>query len=299
MADGRQNVVEALREVWFWAGVLRDHAEFLYDALSPREHQAIRWAHQFRGAFAGLHDEAEQIAGQLGVPGPAGSYALAGAPSEPPLAGLGRKEVSGYEQQVRSVAGRLLEWLGSLRAYKQDLLGLKLACRIGLGLGPTLLQHMINEAEEAHRQLSGAREAQPLPVALEALHHHLLWLPDAASHAAALHNGVDGVEQALWNRTRRFHDTFAGMQVKAWELYTMLRLQPRMVGALRRLNRDAMAEIRTFRAFLAELREHLEGCEVMGTLVPLLPDHMLREELYYTEKILQLPEEERPGAGQG
>jgi len=69
----------------------------------------------------------------------------------------------------------------------------------------------------------------------------------------------------------------------------MLRVAPRMVGALRRLNRDALAHIGLFRAFLTELREHLEDCEVLNiNLAPAMADHMLREELYYTEKLMTI-----------
>lgn len=288
LAGEQAAIAEALRENWFWAGVFRDHATFIFERLAPGQEKEIRWARGFAESFERIHEESLQVARSASIPGPAGTYAVADPPPEAPLAALGGHELRIMDQKVQRLARASLEVLGSLRTFKQELLERHLECRVRLGLGPTLLAHMIVEAEEGHRALTGAREKADLPPALESLHHHLIWLPDAAGHAAALNNGLDGPEQELRERTERFHQLFSGMQIRALELYSMLRVAPRMVGALSRLNRDAVAQIGVFRAFLAELRQHLEGCEVLGTLTPLLADHMLREELYYTEKLMRL-----------
>lgn len=289
MADGRTGVAQALRENWFWSSIFRDHASFLHDNMAPDQEQLTRWAQGFRQQFEQLHTEAGQIAQAVGLTGPAGSYALAGQPAEQPLAGLEGNELLRLETQAQRLSNALMEQLNSLKSFKEDLLQRKLDCKVKLGLPPTLIAHMIVEAEEAQRVMGRVRAMAPLPPALQSLHHHLVWLPDAAGHAAILHGQTDGVEQRLLNTTAQFKQTFNGMHIKALELYSMLRIAPRMVGALRRLNQDAMAEIGLFRAFLTELREHLEGCEVLaGNLMPALADHMLREELYYTEKIMSL-----------
>lgn len=284
-------IAQLTRENWFWAGVLRDHATFIHNGLAPQETRAAEHANGFSHRFGTLQEEAEALAHAMGIQGPAGSYAASGNPTTSPLERYRGAELLQYEQAAQTMAQRTLTLLSSLRQFKEELLGKKLECGISLQLAPTLLQHMLNEAEEGHRSLSGAREAANLPPSLEALHHHLLWLPDAAGHAGALHGGLDPTEKGLLDTTADFKRTFEGLEIRAIELYAMLRVAPRMVGALRRLNRGAMTEIATFRAFLAELREHLEGCEILGTLTPLFADHMLREELYYTEKIAALQAE--------
>lgn len=286
MSPNGSSVGQALREGWFWAGVFRDHATFIHDGLAPQEREAAELAAAFQRRFATLHDEAESLAQSLGIEGPAGSYAALGAAR--PILPQGGGQT---QPEVRVLNQRLVDTLQALKEFKAELLQRKLTCEIALNMGPSLLQHMINEAEEGYRVLTGLREAANLPPPLESLHHHLLWLPDAAGHAAALHGGLDGTEEQLLRTTHRFKQIFTGMEIKAIELYAMLRVAPRMVGALRRLNRDAVGEIALFRAFLTELREHLEGCEVLAAgLTPLFADHMLREELYYTEKLLEQAE---------
>ena len=286
MARQPVSAADRLREAWFWTGIFRDHAMFIHDRLAPDQAREIRWARDFQQTFQKLESKAAGLAKTAGIAAPAGAYALTGEPQEPPLARFDGQELMRYERESQELTKVTLEAVGSLRAFKEQVLQQKLDCTITLGLGPVLIAHMIVEAEEGHRALSSAREAADLPPALEALHHHLIWLPDAAGHAVALNNGLDGVEQQLRLETENFHQIFSGMHVKAMELYSMLRVAPRMVGALKRLNRDSVAQMGVFVKFLEELREHLEGCEVMGTLVPDLAEHMMKEELYYTEKVL-------------
>lgn len=288
MADSQGGVVAALRETWFWSGVFRDHATFIQENLGPQEAEAVRWAQGFQQLFARVNGEVEQAARSAGISGPTGSYAAAGRPATSPLAGLQGPELQQYANVAIQAAGSIVNGLYSLRGFKEQLLQQKLDCQINLNLQPTLIAHMIVEADEAYRTLHRAHETEQTPLALEALAHHLVWLPDAAGHAAALHAGLDGVEKSLLESTEGFKELFDGMQIRALELYSMLRVAPRMVAALRRLNRDSLVRMNTFRSFLEELREHLQGCAVLGNLTPLLADHMAREELYYMEKVLQI-----------
>jgi hypothetical protein len=289
MAQPQAVIANTIRETWFWTEILGDHAQLLHENLAPSEEQAIRWSRQFQTGFRTLGSQAAELAKSAGIRGPAGSYALTGRPEEPePLMRLDGQELNRYAAESAQVAHRAVDLLTSLRGFKEQVLQQQLDCQIKLGFGPVLVAHMITEAEEAHRTLTRAREHAPLPPSLEALHHHLIWLPDASGHAVALHNSLDGVERPLREQAEAFSQVFNGLQIKALELYSMLRVAPRMVGALKRLNQDSMARIAAFRAFLLELREHAEGCELMGSLMPLLADHMLREELYYTEQLMDL-----------
>jgi hypothetical protein len=287
---GQEAAVAKLREVWFWAEVFGDHATFIHDRLAPDETEMIARVRGFHQTFTQIHEEAKKAAESAGISGPAGSYALIYMPRESPLAKFQGQELDRYDQIANTLTKQMLEKINHFKHFKEMLIYHKLDCHVKLSLGPVLLQHMVNEADEALQVLSGVLEQAIPDPALMALHHHLLWLPDAAEHAAILHSGLDSVEQQLRLDTHGFEQLFNGMHLKALELYSMLRVAPRMVGALRRLNADALQQIGTFRTFLVELREHAEDCEIMGTLTPLFADHMLREELYYTEQMLTLKE---------
>jgi hypothetical protein len=283
----QQTTVETVREAWFWAAVCRDHATFIHDRLAPDAGEAIRWARAFRERFAHRTDEAAWLAEQAGIPGPAGSFAQ----SDTPLARFRGHELAHHAGAAERLVAPLVNEMAEFMEFKRCLIDQKLDCALKLGLGPSLLQHMVNEADEAILVLNGVRDERFADPAQRALHSHLLWLPDAAGHAAALDSDMDAVEKRLKGRAREFQAVFEGMAMKAQELQTMLAVRPRLVGALRRLNVDALTQIGLFRSFLAELREHTEGCEVMGSLVPLFADHMLREELYYMEQLLALQQQ--------
>lgn len=274
---------EKLREGWFWAAVFRDHATFIYDRLAPDQTEAIRWAKAFKERFTARTEEASALAGQAGIGGPAGSFVQHAG-----LAHYHGHELGHYEQESEVLVATMVNEIAEFMEFKRCLVDLKLDCAIKLALGPSLLQHMVNEADEAILALNGMREEQFADPASRALHSHLLWLPDAAGHAAALDSDMDGSEKLLKGRAREFQEVFSGMQIKATELATMLQVRPRMVGALKRLNVDAFVQIGLFRSFLEELREHTAECEVLGNLVPLFADHMLREELYYMEQLLMI-----------
>lgn len=270
--------VSMLREAWFWSGIMSDHARFIHDHLAPGQEQALRWATDYRQALQALNEDIRQVAQAAGLAGPAGA--------EVPLA---RPDMSPrLEPQARPLVSRLVDGLRSLRGFKEHLLQSQLECRVKLGLPPSLIAHMIIEAEEGYRTLAQGPESPVAAPAAAALHHHLVWLPDAAGHAAIIHSKLDPAEPQLQRTALSFKQVFDGMHITALELRSMLRVAPRMVGALRRLNQDALAQMAAFRSFLSELREHLAGCQVLGTLMPELADHMLREELYYTEKLLAL-----------
>lgn len=286
MSRSHVAVARSLREAWFWSGILHDHAAFIYTNLAPDQEQPIHWASQLQMVLEKYHRAIASLAQKAGIAGPAGSYAESGLPADEPLKAFAGQELLTYQREAQQLIDGLLDATVSLHGFKEQMLQAKLDCDVKLGLGPGLLKHMILEAEEAYRMLSGAREAAPLSPAQESLHLHNLWLPDAAGHAAVIHDGTDPLERDVRNVAESFEQIFNGMTIKASELRTMLRVAPRMVGALRRLNREAFAQINMFRAFLVELREHLEGCDLMVTnLMPLLADHMAREEMYYMEHL--------------
>ncbi|MGE5673886.1 MAG: DUF2935 domain-containing protein [Mycobacterium leprae] len=280
------NVANMLRENWFWSQILRDHATMIHDNLAPDEEEQARWALGFKQAFTQLFEDAASMGRTAGIPGPAGSYALTGFPPEPPLASLQGEALLQLEQDATKLSRTLLDQLTALRSFKEQLIQKKLDYAVKFGLTAVFLRHMLNEAEEAHRVLTRMRDGAPLPPVLESLHQHMLWLPDAAGHAVGLYMEIDGVEAELQNRCRAFQHLFDAIHRRALETYYIMRNNPRPAGIVRWLNQESMAAIADFRTFLSKLREDLEARLILvGGLNPMIPDHMLREELYYNEKI--------------
>ncbi len=119
------------------------------------------------------------------------------------------------------------------------------------------------------------------------LHHHLLWLLDAAGHAEAISSNLDGVEMKLKEKSHTFKKTFEAFYLKAVELAGYLRSNLTEFPALTKMNLDSELEIKLFQVFLEEIEELRLTKQALGTFAPLMADHMYREECYYLMKLAE------------
>lgn len=232
-----------LFEQRFWLAIMKDHTEFILDALSSRETEEIEKATCLLRRFEELSQKPEQLA---------------------------RSEQATKE----------------LRQFKLHLLRRQLTDDLRFALSPTFINHMVNELDEYLRILSFLIKCEQ-PPPLHSLHHHLLWLPDAAGHAESLDMFLDGTEKPLKWKSRSFTRTFEAFYLKAIELTGFLRTGLTQYPALAKFNQDVRMELVIFQQFLKELEEWRITKEVLGIFGPKLADHMFREECYYLQKLAE------------
>ncbi|WP_147534301.1 DUF2935 domain-containing protein [Bacillus marasmi] len=233
----------------FWLQILGDHSRFINEALAPIQTKEIRKAEQFIKVFDTLLEQANTNAlAQLTI-------------------------------QAESEAKKL-------RIFKLELIKEHLVGNIKIHLPPTFINHMVNELEEYLRILTHLKAGEVPPIYHE-VHHHLLWLLDAAGHAEAITSNLDGVEKKLKEKSSEFTKTFESFYLKAVEFAGYLRTNVSEFPALSKMNLDAQLEIKLFQGFLLELEELRLTKQALGTLAPLMADHMYREECYYLLKLAQ------------
>ncbi|TCT15311.1 DUF2935 family protein [Natranaerovirga pectinivora] len=242
-----------LEEVYFWAGILRDHAEFQLLTFSYRESRDIAKAKYFKDAFIAFRKKAEI---QLRNPN--------------------KRDTSNFVDQFLYIVTEFIE-------FKKSLLQKLLTCNIELGLTPSFINHMINEALECKRELS--KDKACTDMTMENIKLHLIWLPDAAGHAAAIIGDTDYVEKEWIEISQEFEKTFLDLFVKATELGMMLERTGLKNGALELLNEEVCKHIEDFNVYLCKVKELREACKLLGVIKPIMLDHMLREEKYYVSKI--------------
>lgn len=238
----------------FWLQILGDHCRFILNALAPSETKDIDIAKQFILAFDEL---------------------------------LVRARNAQTDAESTNVTAEAYPLTEELRNFKLHLLERMLLGRLVFGLTPSFINHMVNELEEYVRILDALKEGKPVPV-FGALHHDLLWLTDAAFHAATITGDLDPVEKRLQDRSRTFRKHFEDLYLKSIELAGYMRTQLHDFPAFRRFHKDVDLEMNLFRSFLAELESWELTDEVLDSLTPLVPDHMLREECYYLGKLAAL-----------
>nr|WP_275983748.1 DUF2935 domain-containing protein [Paenibacillus hamazuiensis] len=253
----------ALFEHRFWLQVLGDHARFILNALPVKEQAEAARAAGFIEAFDRLLEAARG--------------------SAPDIARLNR---AAYEKA------------GEIRAFKLHLLRRHLTEQFDFNLPPTFVNHMVNEVEEYLRVL-GALVAGELPPLYHETHHHIVWLVDAVGHAASIAGSLDFTEKRLIEMSQTFEKHFQDFYFKAVELAGYLRAQIGKFPALSRFNKEVELEMVLFMQFLGELEEMDLKLELLGTLSPLMADHMYREECYYLTKLSLVSEIKAPACDPG
>ena len=239
----------ALFEHRFWLRILEDHAHFITDALAPKEKEEIERAMYFIQKF----DEKKKKIGTTDL------IALAKAANEA---------------------------ANEIRKFKLHILRKQLEGKISIHLTPTFLNHMVNEVEEYITILKYLTEGKTPPLFHE-LHHHLLWLIDAAGHAEAMSVGLDSVEKRLKEKSEEYEKHFEQLYLKAVEMAGYLRTELVSFSALKKFTKDVSLEITLFSHFLHELEELELSGQMLSMLSGRMPDHMAREECYYLLKLGQ------------
>lgn len=242
---------EALFELHFWLQILGDHGRFIHDSLAPSETERIKVASYFIKQFDEL---------------------------------LATSKESLNEEALLALLKKSKKTSEEIRSFKLSLLKEHLVGKIKISLPPTFINHMVNEVEEAIRLFTSLGKGQMPPV-VHPLHHDLLWLLDAVGHAGAIDSNLDDVEKMLKGTSREFKEEWEAFYLKAVEMAGYLRANIMRFPALEKFHEDIDLEMKLFKAFLNELKEMRLTKEVLGTLTPLMADHMAREETYYLLKL--------------
>jgi len=233
----------------FWLQILGDHSRFIYEALAPVQRVEIEQSSNFIQVFDTLLEQANS---------------------------------SDLMQLTAKSESEVIK----LREFKLELIRKHLTGKVKIHLSPTFLNHMVNELEEYLRILKHLKAGKVPPVYHE-LHHHLLWLLDAAGHSEAISSNLDSVEKSLIEKSNSFKKKFDDFYLKAVELAGYLRTNLTTFPALAKMNFDTKLEIKLFQNFLHELEELELSNQALGTFAPLMADHMSREECYYLMKLAE------------
>lgn len=240
----------------FWLQILGDHARFIFNALSPKETEFIHTAKHMIEVF-------DQLLLKVRQP-------------------LSNENLIVISRSAHSYANEI-------REFKLYLLHQLLQGKVSIKLPETFLNHMTNEVEEYLRLLEYI-VAGNIPPAFHPVHHHLLWLADAAGHAVTINDSVDPTEKNVRKESLKYTKHFEEFYIKAIEMAGYLRSNLQHFPALSRFNQNAALEICLFKEFLQEIAQLELNHQILGTLSPLIPDHMIREECYYLMKLAQSSE---------
>jgi hypothetical protein len=227
-----------------------DHSRFIFFSLAPTETEYIMLAQEFILLFDKLLEETHHFI------------------SEEALLQMNK---DAFEATYR------------LREFKLELLSMSIDSDLKTQLSPSFINDMLNELEEYLHVLSNLQNDSPTPV--HPIHYHMLWLSDAVGHAASIEAELDFIEADLIDQSCRFRIQFQDLYLKSLIMNGYLRTELETFPSLTRLNDQAAMAIHNFIEYLDTLRDKRSDRKVLGTLMPLMADHMSREECYYLWKL--------------
>jgi hypothetical protein len=255
---------DVLFEHRFWLQVLGDHSRFILMSLAPAEKEEIQRAQYFKQVFDQLLERVHK-----------------------PL----------HEEELMEVTRKALHYAKEIREFKLKLIKRHIIEKINIELPPSFINHMVNEVEEYIGILNSIL-CNEIPNS-HPVHYHLLWLLDAVGHADGIYTKLDYVEKEMRKRSMAFTERFRELNEKAVEMAGYLRTNVKQFPSLLYFNREVEEEIKSFMDFLEELLENRLRDETLGTLNPLLPDHMFREECYYLTKLSRVSQIKSPQCDPG
>lgn len=244
-------------EILFWTEIMRDHSEFQFTNLSPKEVEYIAQTQYYMQLFESLHHEVK-----------------------------GMDSNSAPMDEANLIQRNMTALLNFIQ-FKRILVYRLMTCEIELGMPPSFLNHMINEAMEYYRVLCMVQSTIPINGALENIRLHNVWLPDASGHASTVSAELDPTEEKMIKRADYFVKRFDSLFKKAVEMYQIFERTGLQDGSLTYFNEEVRKEIEDFIFFLEEIKIGRERCflQATGVFGPLMPDHMIREEKYYLYRI--------------
>lgn len=252
--------LEAPFELRFWLQVMGDHIRIIQRSMAAKEAARIQEAESLMRRFDDL------------------------------LEGVRQQPMS--DQQLGAALDESKRAGEQLRVFQLELLKEKLVGEVVTDMPPTFYSHATDELDEFLRLLSYYVQGKT-PPAVHPLHHDLLWLLDASSHADIDRARLDSLEGELKEKLDHFAKDFVAFYLNAIDLNKFLRAGVFELPALTKFHREVEPEMIAFRQLLRELRDLRLNNEALGFLDPLLVDHQFREECYYLIKLSQTGQEKR------
>ena len=244
------SIEAVLYEHRFWLQIMGDHSRFIFFSLAPTETEYLMIAQEFILLFDRLLEEANQS--------------------------LKEMEPDQFNKNVYQAVEKL-------RDYKLELLAMSLTSDIKTHLPPSFYNDMLNELEEYLYILQCF--LNNVSLRMHPVHDHMLWLSDAVGHAASIVQELDYAEADLIAEANKYQVQFEDLYLKSLLMNGYLRTELDDFPSLARLNEQAANIILEFIDFLDRLQDKRSDRKVLGTLMPLMADHMSREECYYLRKL--------------
>ncbi|MBW3113430.1 DUF2935 domain-containing protein [Bacillus sp. MCCB 382] len=248
--------IAAWQEHEFWLGILKDHAYFIRDYLSPTEMKWVKQAEYYIEWFQNVEKEMREI------------------PTDLPVSAPEMIQLSEWAQEVSyqyySFEGHLLH----LRLYNQ----------VNLNLSPSYLNGTLAENREYLRILQSYTKGEEYPL-LPLVDLMDLWLDDQRGHAALLVDILDSAEIDLIERASALMIQFSQFMVKNDMFKGYLHFTQSGFPAQIRFAEDVSIQVVAFTQLVEEVLSLYVNDEVLNNSTLRFLEHHFPEACYFMKKL--------------
>ncbi|ART74737.1 hypothetical protein B4U37_01070 [Sutcliffiella horikoshii] len=240
----------------FWLGILKDHAYFIRDYLSPEEKKWVKQAETFIETFGKVEQELRKV------------------PKDAPVD-------SGPMIRLAEMANEVAY---KYYLFEGNLLNLRLFNKVNLNLTPTYLNGTLLENREYLRILESYVQGKDYP-ALTLVELLSMWLDDQLGHASLLLRMLDGVEFALVERANHVRGKFSQFIVKNDMMEGYLHFTEPGFPAQMRFAKEVSVEVVKFNNLVAEVLELYLDDELINQSTLRFLEHHFPESCYFMRKL--------------
>ncbi|WP_335871828.1 DUF2935 domain-containing protein [Bacillus sp. 2205SS5-2] len=248
--------ITAWEEHQFWLAILKDHAYFIRDYLSPEEVKWVNQAQQYINWFDQVEGELKGVARDAELDSPA------------------MVELSKRANQVSY----------NYYLFEGNLLNLRLYNKVNLNLSPSYLNGTLAENNEYLRILTSYVQGKAYsPLSLVDLLS--LWLEDQLGHAALLIRLLDGVEFDLIERAIALKGQFSQFIVKNSSIEGYLHFTQPGFPIQMRFAYEVSVAVVQFNQLVAEVLHLYNDDELINQSSLRFLEHHFPEACYFMRKL--------------
>lgn len=309
MISSREFIRQSLELHLFFARIMKEHSFFLELAFTPRDKNFGQQADTFRKAFDKfLWDvlsisngivsqdflDSKVIVTPYTLAAEVASANFTGVKIPLKLTQIEENLVGGnldnistnqmLEQKVFILNRRAILLISNLIQFKSSVLANVLACKMFTTNYPSLIEHIIHEAEMYMKMVQSLQNRQVYHMEQEELEHVAFWNHILADHAKFMRGSFDPSEEELFETANNFANEFDLLTEDAKSSKQVSDAQDRVTEE----SFNATEEMIEFN------RQGIKGileCKVKSIIIPLLADHTLREANYYLRLLMIMSRE--------
>lgn len=186
--------------------------------------------------------------------------------------------------EVQRINSNAMNLVNRTIDYKSKVLANVLTCRVLNRNYPTLLEHVLEEAEFYRRILNALESFDEIPIKNELVEKEVFWNHIMEEHSLFIRGLLDPEEERLIKIAHKFAQEFEKLAKEAEEVLNKNLPYERIT----KRSKEATKDIITFKE---SGTVGLINCEIKSIILPLLADHLLREAYHY----LRVLKTKKPG----